>query len=805
MLDIGLQFKLFPKFILIKLFTTLTLCLVIGSPMTGQSNCKKQSKLIKKAAQLIQKNKVEKAKNKLHKAIKKFPHCSQAYVKLAQIHESTNKTLAIELYDMASIYDPSNLDINQRKVQLILQLANESYRANELDKAGNYYDLAIIESVDKSVPQKKKIEFLENTIGQSLDKANIDHSLHQIRSLIDLYISANITIPCKWVVARSEIYLNKARASMDIENIDRTLALLNEVVLSTKECKKLKTLQKQAKAIRTSIWIDLAKVQLDAKQFDNALDLISKVLATTKNNQEITTLRNEILFEVSKQHLANKHYYKALYFVEELINSISSGGSKKNKSIYRHYDKVRLEFAQHLIKSEARSKIKLTEAINLLNDLSNSDDQSLLNKSKTIRKQAYIKLVKIAKDKGDLEDSLDYLNRLLIEFPNDKEVLKLKSEVAFNFGKKLHKKRKYDYALFYYNLAGKKDKTYKALSNFYIANLYKGNFELDTAKTILKTVVADKLVSKKIKYLSRKEIQRYNAIMDDADLVLNELLSHYCESDYDLLRKEIKADNSFYNLQEYPAFHRWLNGIRRIKVSGLSSKINFNPDSDETGDWLVWDGPDLLMEVSYNGRVQILTDYVKGDYTPYWSESAVFDYRLGDQLKFTLYDYDPHLFSKATKEYVGTLTTRAVCKTNYYELNNRSSQNIEINFRVSDSKSSPYTSINTIYFRKSNVQIGFELTLCVGKKYVSTVPFFFISIAEAALVDKTIDTTMEAVESAMVSTIKKVVKGKILPTQIKSALRAYGIVKCFHDAILKLDDIDWVAYNYYKNGDRKIP
>jgi hypothetical protein len=98
-------------------------------------------------------------------------------------------------------------------------------------------------------------------------------------------------------------------------------------------------------------------------------------------------------------------------------------------------------------------------------------------------------------------------------------------------------------------------------------------------------------------------------------------------------RTRALRESDFFNLRNDPRFNRWLNGIRRLKLSVLAAKAGYHDIFDNASD--------AYVSVSYGGKILLYTDVIQDDPSPEWTNDyVIFDYRLGEKIQLSLIDHD---------------------------------------------------------------------------------------------------------------------------------------------------------------------
>ncbi len=749
---------------------------------------------------------------------------------------------------------------SKKKIFRILKLESNTAVEN-----GDYVEsLRILDKLSLLLPEKKeevvkeKIKINRILADQELRSGNYQKALEFSQSNVDNYKLLGEQIHCDNYTRRAKIHFKRFERKKSRMALNEQLVLIDDLLAFPSKCKSVKRIQGQIRSIRKQVLFSLAQTEYRSKQFLEALEYVVQLLPTT--DSEIKALHNDIIEQLALEAHEENKYEKAFFYLSKIteapsfsirdlrslerVGELSRGFNiesrlerKKNeikldyirylaykkrdfdRSLYTMeeirsqnsllsrrdkfkdlYDRVRCDYAEVLM-NKASSEISMKRAVLLCNEvLRNHNSEKYRIEALRLRKSAYLNLVEIHRNTENDYELLDYINRLKLEYPNDSLVKELRASVLIDFGKKLHQNRNYDFALFYHSEAERSKTKYAPIAAYNLGKLLEANFQVRESKEKMREVLQSNANST-VRQKANSTLARYNAILRDKEEVLNYLYNYYCSYNYDFVREQISKDNSYYNLQNDPRFQRWLNGIRRLKIHDISCEISFNPDSDENFDWGPWRGPDLLLEI-FGER----SGYCIGDYTPSWKNwSAVRDFSLDrkNTLNITLYDYDPYLTKKARFEYVGAFSTTMPCKPGRYEFMTRTyNGTVKFFYRVSDSNEAPYT-MSYIYGGKSGLQIGFEASLCILKKFLNPESFFFVTLAEGVLVDKSIENSTGAIENALVKTAIKTAKG-ILPAEIRQILRAYGITKCLYDAVQELEKSGWVKKNYTADGKRII-
>lgn len=753
------------------------------------TNCSGPNRLIERGDKYVAENDLPNAQVKYSKALKLNPANPKPYEKIALLKQYQNDLKSsLEYLDRAIILaldDNYKRELRITRANTTVKLAeqvlstNPFFNQNDYEEAFKQFQHSAEGTIFISEPDEKKYNQYLVEVKIALTKVAIEKNdfVRANYFINDLSLNDNLELEVRneVFVLAADYYLGQEKypealiffqqlfeqtsQSQYLERIESIYALLAKLSLENKQFnlateyyRKLESLQPNKYDKEYSLCLlshskyiyenshSIAIFKTKVKEYETSVGILKNLLTCSyPNAEEAKNYLEEIVLEIVEEALQNfspsigKQFLMELNFESlteknkgKLINLLIQVELALAKKSYDVKDYKKCIYHLHLI---------TTQNPNYKND---KDFTAL-------KVEAYLGLARVQFKQGNYQESLDFLNKILSELPENKEanvlrekIIRAQAKSAFSLGNSLFLKRDYEIAAFYLELSGKIHDSYLVKSNIRLNELYQKTLLVNKAvealdRLLLSSQESDdtRLDKNHINY----ELAQLNCVKGDTVKAMSHLENLYCTSRYDDYYNRSKTDTKFFNLQKNKAFDLWSNGVQRIRFQfNYLSRIT---DLDK--------GPsisDPYLKIIFNSKSYTqLQSFTDVDSIWFNDIYLIVDVSKNDKLIIEAYDDDVGSFNvrlRGEDELIGSITANLFCESGNHkrDLNHaRISYSI---FRTMDkpningfSKSYRPLYVNTEFANKSCLQIGFEGVYALLRTQLSLYPFLAINIFEA--------------------------------------------------------------------------
>ena len=477
------------------------------------------------------------------------------------------------------------------------------------------------------------------------------------------------------------------------------------------------------------------------------------------------------------------------------------------QSVKDKYNRVCIKEANRLLTGGAR-KEDFLKALELVNQIDCSENQlsNDCNEVKTIQRNANLALSREFQKSNDWVKAIYYLNVILLDSPNDKEVLKERYKVSFKIGYSAYLDRDYDLALGMLLNAEKDDNGIE--SAYFIGKTYEKTFRFRLAEKYMRKVVD---FSKSEGFIgfdnhARFDIARYLSMRGESEQAKS-FLPDFCDADYHLFRDKAKIDPAFDSLRGDTQFKSWIAGHRRLKFSNFGILTSYNED------WMINSdpGPEYFIEVTLEDGTTYTSQQNKHyNYNSKWR----YDLQWLDNFTFLTHYDKPHAEERFTLRVLEEDVNEAL---NYRKVDPVVELNLKLDKPCSKTEWKPsyrsmvffllyryefhvyftvtdnYEQLEPKHVNKSlsrfrvpepNYTPFFGMITCAAQWLFQSEYVFLAHIAKAIIIDRSFEKNEEGIQQALTSHAAN----KFLPEKIYNLIRDASFINCFLDLINELDD-----------------
>ncbi|MDH7911334.1 tetratricopeptide repeat protein [Winogradskyella sp. SYSU M77433] len=558
-------------------------------------NCGSSAKLTERGFKKLEKEEYPKANELFRKALEKNRNNSNAYYGLGKLaYEKKEYIDAISLFDEA---------INQGNEKAIKDRGFSYYSIALKEYSNSHFKKSLI-SINKSLDDFPSLEIaLELRAKILLENIKIDLTDNLPQKVISNYsllVEQNdkFLIPIHEEIKNLEPRVRLLVAEYNLSKSKDALALKDIDIVISSNTVYMNKYRKDALRLKSDVYNFRATREYDRENFSLALENINKAISYS-SSKNLLYNRGLINKELANIQFKKNNLREAL----KLINSSLDEGRSSHKR--RYYElRAQIFFAMAVAETtDINKQIELCE-LALKDDEYNSEIQAYIY-------NLYLSRV------ADLIDAKKYE----------------KAKDIFKKAVTIDDSHISTYELFQTSLNENKEEIFIDSA---IAEIYAINLRYKDAINLLSR-------HESIAYLYRPrfyfDLARYYALNNETYSVHKILSEYFVKSSlhnyYLFFREKALTDPSFISLKNDNQFHKWLNGINRVKLT-VNNILNI-PRRDS------WSESDSYLQVSQNKRLLLTTPKAQDKANVYWPEDlfhVVFDYDYDEPLVFLLTDSD---------------------------------------------------------------------------------------------------------------------------------------------------------------------
>lgn len=729
----------------------LIVCILFQSyvAFSQDNNCKKRGeRLSRKAEKYLTQSKpnFKKAEKKLRRCLYKYPTCHKCYSLYSDIYyDKKSLEEALNFVNSGLVYWPDDNGLLCKKFNLLNNKLSIYLEENNFEQA-----LPIINEIELNFTDK---------IPCRLDKRWDDDQTR--------------TFGTKWpdwekYYAEKKLEILKANAIAVITSGDREKA---REVLSLLIAADLSVLGSIGDDAKNWAFGEFYKISYSQYDYQTAIMIAQTLIG---RGYLINYYKNEICLCYQKLYedaLQEKDYDLAIGYLEQYKNTACSN------FLESYYNSEILKIADVLANNTDETILKRGLDLLCMIDCKFVVVNYSCGRVKTIRRTIYLNLSSIYEERYNDIDALHYLNSILVDFPDDKEVLKRKARLCYKFGKNYKKNGEYDLAVQFFSNVGN-DPDFGIESLFLIGKIYENAFLIDSAEKYMQKAMSpsfdfsSRYENSKYSSLARLNRARYFTIkgaLDSAKLYLTD----YCAPEYSDHSRNAAVDSAFYNLRNDFEFQHWVTGKRRIKYSNFRLSTDYNED-----EWFFFildyfldvnEGPEYYLYINtpnyYIDPSYPNSNYIQNSdwkYDVCWADkfSFIIDYQSTGVVNTTL---SIEVLEKDGENYQKPLFEKTIHILENCRVYNKPESFIfnyknEIPFKVSFNYSDNYDEFEPYFvseilstYKKSPLQIVLEENgLCLAGLFMKPVPFLLFSIAIDILKNKNFSLDNKGINEAIV-------------------------------------------------------
>ncbi len=482
---------------------------------------------------------------------------------------------------------------------------------------------------------------------------------------------------------------------------------------------------------------------------------------------KLDRLKQKVYLSLTNKYLKNGEFSTAYNFLNAILLEYP-----ENKKLLKQKNKIVLSHVSWLSNEGAIESLEL--CLSLLK-LANCDDLVKpfdCNEIREAKKEVYILIYDYYLDQRQCDKALEYINIILMEFPENSYLKRLKADVCFELGEMLKQDFKYDLAIGFFSIL-QEDSLYGAQSEFKIAQIYQNAFEFDEAIKYYEKAAnsalnasenADSLQSMAIYNKARLLAMKGDSSNDRA---MN-YLADYGEPFYSMHRELASKDDAFYNLRNKLEFQYWIEAKRRIKYNGFSLKTDYNTSMEvdlpefKTTFYDNEDAPIFYLPPKESSRVSN-----EGFYEVNWDSSYIRSYdhpKVLEKFHYQLIESDA-FFNDKFGVFYGEIKSNQRMNVNYtdtftrFEMGTNKIYKFIFSFNAKDSYNDWEEVSDKIvlpYDGPSVLQTFVEVVICFVHFIIPPQYLLTFKVAKAILYDNQYELSPDGVEDAVAYFLKQV-------------------------------------------------